>query len=142
MSEKLNEWAVFNEKNKELCEWLTQMESKVSQNGDISIEEMMEKLRKVSTQFLTGRKVPSHLALCVGSLFVVFLPGLPGGDQCRSGKQAAAAGDGGASGEGQPREQSCRDPAKTQQSQRALATPSGPHCGQVSMQKCSQQVTM
>lgn len=58
MSEKLNEWAVFNEKNKELCEWLTQMESKVSQNGDISIEEMMEKLRKVRTQFLTGRKVP------------------------------------------------------------------------------------
>lgn len=47
MSEKLNEWAVFNEKNKELCEWLTQMESKVSQNGDISIEEMIEKLRKV-----------------------------------------------------------------------------------------------
>ncbi len=47
MSERLNEWAVFNEKNKELCEWLTQMESKVSQNGDISIEEMIEKLRKV-----------------------------------------------------------------------------------------------
>lgn len=57
MSEKLNEWAVFNEKNKELCEWLTQMESKVSQNGDISIEEMMEKLRKVRTQFLTGRQL-------------------------------------------------------------------------------------
>lgn len=49
VSEKLNEWAVFNEKNKELCEWLTQMESKVSQNGDISIEEMIEKLRKVIT---------------------------------------------------------------------------------------------
>ncbi|KAK0149352.1 Nesprin-1 [Merluccius polli] len=46
VSEKLNEWAVFNEKNKELCDWLTQMESKVSQNGDISIAEMIEKLRK------------------------------------------------------------------------------------------------
>ncbi|XP_061097143.1 nesprin-1-like isoform X2 [Conger conger] len=46
VGEKLNEWAVFNEKNKELCEWLTQMESKVSQNGDVSIEEMIEKLRK------------------------------------------------------------------------------------------------
>ncbi|GAA6096069.1 nesprin-1 isoform X1, partial [Tachysurus ichikawai] len=46
VSEKLNEWAVFNEKNKELCEWLTQMESKVSQNGDITINEMIEKLRK------------------------------------------------------------------------------------------------
>lgn len=48
VSEKLNEWAVFNEKNKELCEWLTQMESKVSQNGDVSIGEMIEKLRKVT----------------------------------------------------------------------------------------------
>ncbi|KTF84425.1 hypothetical protein cypCar_00008835, partial [Cyprinus carpio] len=46
VSEKLNEWAIFNDKYKELCEWLTQMESKVSQNGDISIEEMIEKLRK------------------------------------------------------------------------------------------------
>ncbi|XP_062858462.1 nesprin-1 isoform X4 [Trichomycterus rosablanca] len=46
VSEKLNEWAVFNEKNKELCEWLTHMESKVSQNGDVSIEDMIEKLKK------------------------------------------------------------------------------------------------
>lgn len=62
MSEKLNEWAVFNEKNKELCEWLTQMESKVSQTGDVSIKEMMEKLRKVSpvsqdVQFSTKNKL-------------------------------------------------------------------------------------
>lgn len=48
VSEKLNEWAIFNEKYKELCAWLTHMENKVSQNGDISIEEMIEKLRKVS----------------------------------------------------------------------------------------------
>ncbi|XP_035564310.1 nesprin-1 isoform X17 [Canis lupus baileyi] len=46
VSERLNEWAVFSEKNKELCEWLTQMESKVSQNGDILIEDMIEKLKK------------------------------------------------------------------------------------------------
>uniref|UniRef100_A0A8C6V408 KASH domain-containing protein n=1 Tax=Naja naja TaxID=35670 RepID=A0A8C6V408_NAJNA len=46
VSERLNEWAVFSEKNKDLCEWLTQMESKVSQNGDILIEEMIEKLKK------------------------------------------------------------------------------------------------
>lgn len=51
VSEKLNEWAIFNEKYKELCEWLTQMESKVSQNGDISIEEMIEKLRKVTIKY-------------------------------------------------------------------------------------------
>lgn len=47
VSEKLNEWTVFTEKYKGLCEWLTSMESKVAQNGDISIEEMIEKLRKV-----------------------------------------------------------------------------------------------
>ncbi|XP_044527655.1 nesprin-1 isoform X1 [Gracilinanus agilis] len=46
VNERLNEWAIFSEKNKELCEWLTQMESKVSQNGDILIEEMIEKLKK------------------------------------------------------------------------------------------------
>lgn len=58
VSEKLNEWVVFNEKNKELCEWLTQMESKVSQNGDISIEEMIEKLRKViSAHILNWNKM-------------------------------------------------------------------------------------
>lgn len=56
VSEKLNEWAVFNEKNKELCEWLTQMESKVSQNGDISIEEMIEKLRKVISAHSLNQK--------------------------------------------------------------------------------------
>lgn len=52
VSEKLNEWTVFNEKYKELCEWLTNMESKVSQNGDISIEEMIEKLHKVNHDVL------------------------------------------------------------------------------------------
>ncbi|XP_073726049.1 nesprin-1 isoform X5 [Misgurnus anguillicaudatus] len=46
VSEKLNEWAIFNGKYKELCDWLTRMESKVSKNGDVSIEEMIEKLRK------------------------------------------------------------------------------------------------
>lgn len=51
VSEKLNEWAIFNDKYKELCEWLTQMESKVSQNGDVSIEEMIEKLRKVTIKY-------------------------------------------------------------------------------------------
>lgn len=47
VADKLNEWSVFSDKYKELCEWLTGMESKVSQNGDVSIEEMIERLRKV-----------------------------------------------------------------------------------------------
>ncbi|KAG5277589.1 hypothetical protein AALO_G00119350 [Alosa alosa] len=46
VGEKLNEWMLFNEKNKDLCEWLTHMESKVSQNADISIQDMIDKLRK------------------------------------------------------------------------------------------------
>uniref|UniRef100_A0A8C1T562 Spectrin repeat containing, nuclear envelope 1a n=1 Tax=Cyprinus carpio TaxID=7962 RepID=A0A8C1T562_CYPCA len=60
VSERLNEWAVFNEKNKELCEWLTQMESKVSQNGDISIGEMIEKLRKDYQEEISVAKENKH----------------------------------------------------------------------------------
>lgn len=67
---------------------------------------------------------------CVKPL-VVSVPGLPGGDQRGSGEQAAAAGDGRAPGQGQPRQQSCRDPAQTEQSQRALAASAGPHRCQV-----------
>ncbi|XP_037541118.1 nesprin-1 [Nematolebias whitei] len=46
IADRLNAWTVFNDKNKEFCDWLTQMEKKVSQSGDLSIEEMVEKLKK------------------------------------------------------------------------------------------------
>ncbi|XP_070325555.1 nesprin-2 isoform X5 [Odocoileus virginianus] len=46
IEDRLNSWMVFNEKNKELCAWLVQMENKVLQTADISIEEMIEKLQK------------------------------------------------------------------------------------------------
>ncbi|KAG9481262.1 hypothetical protein GDO78_010476 [Eleutherodactylus coqui] len=46
IEDRLNAWNVFNDKNKELCDWLTQMESKVLQTGDVNIEEMIEKLQK------------------------------------------------------------------------------------------------
>lgn len=64
MSDKLNEWTIFNDKHKELCEWLTRMESKVSQNGDISIEEMIEKLCKVSGDILTPQSDVTLAASC------------------------------------------------------------------------------
>lgn len=48
IEDRLNSWIVFNEKNKELCAWLVQMENKVLQTADVSIEEMIEKLQKVS----------------------------------------------------------------------------------------------
>ncbi|XP_068947829.1 nesprin-2 [Petaurus breviceps papuanus] len=46
IEERLNSWIVFNEKNKDLCAWLVQMENKVLQTADISIEEMIERLQK------------------------------------------------------------------------------------------------
>lgn len=86
MTEKLNEWTVFKEKYKELCEWLTNMESKVSQNGDISIEEMIEKLRKVNRNMsechlycllrvlsLASVKLVVFIYLSLFSLFFIFI---------------------------------------------------------------------
>lgn len=47
IADRLNAWTIFNDKNKEFCDWLTQMENKVCRSGDLSIEEMVEKLKKV-----------------------------------------------------------------------------------------------
>ncbi|TRY90475.1 hypothetical protein DNTS_015635 [Danionella cerebrum] len=46
IADRLNAWIIFNEKNRELCEWLTQMENKVAHSSELSIEEMVEKLKK------------------------------------------------------------------------------------------------
>ncbi|XP_029903714.1 nesprin-2a [Myripristis murdjan] len=46
IADRLNAWTIFNDKNKELCDWLAQMENKVCHSGDLSIEEMVEKLKK------------------------------------------------------------------------------------------------
>ncbi|KTF80154.1 hypothetical protein cypCar_00031626 [Cyprinus carpio] len=46
IADRLNAWIIFNEKNRELCEWLTQMENKVAHSAELSIEEMVEKLQK------------------------------------------------------------------------------------------------
>ena len=47
IADRLNAWTIFNDKNRELCDWLMQIERKVSHSGDLSIEEMVEKLKKV-----------------------------------------------------------------------------------------------
>lgn len=47
IADRLNAWTIFNGKNKEFCDWLTQMENKVCHSEDLSIEEMVEKLKKV-----------------------------------------------------------------------------------------------
>ena len=49
IEDRLNAWIVFNEKSKELCSWLVQMERKVLQTADVSIEDMIDKLEKVSS---------------------------------------------------------------------------------------------
>ncbi|XP_076155328.1 nesprin-1 isoform X4 [Alosa pseudoharengus] len=58
--ERLSEWSVFNEKYKDLSEWLSHMENKVSQNTDISIEEMIEKLRKDYHDEVAGAEGNRH----------------------------------------------------------------------------------
>lgn len=69
VGDKLNEWTVFNDKYKELCEWLNRMESKVSQNGDVSIEEMIEKLRKVGALVQTSLSACSLLLITSAFLY-------------------------------------------------------------------------
>uniref|UniRef100_A0A8C4MDW9 Spectrin repeat containing nuclear envelope protein 2 n=1 Tax=Equus asinus asinus TaxID=83772 RepID=A0A8C4MDW9_EQUAS len=73
IEDRLNSWIVFNEKNKELCAWLVQMENKVLQTADISIEEMIEKLQKVSRM-----RIPERWEMwdCSGNDFSVVLQGL------------------------------------------------------------------
>ncbi|XP_061843165.2 nesprin-2a isoform X2 [Nerophis lumbriciformis] len=46
VADRLNAWTIFNDKNKEFCDWLTQMEKKVCHSAELSIEEMVEKLKK------------------------------------------------------------------------------------------------
>lgn len=58
IEDRLNSWVVFNEKNKELCAWLVQMENRVLQTADVSIEEMIEKLQKVSGSAQVGAGTP------------------------------------------------------------------------------------
>ncbi|XP_041070172.1 nesprin-2-like [Carcharodon carcharias] len=44
--DRLEQWVVFNTKSKQLEDWLKQMEDRVSQNTDIGVEEMIERLQK------------------------------------------------------------------------------------------------
>ncbi|CAL8392592.1 unnamed protein product, partial [Gadus morhua 'NCC'] len=47
ITDRLDAWTLFNDKNKELCDWLTGMEGKVlHHDGEVGIQEMVEKLKK------------------------------------------------------------------------------------------------
>jgi len=37
IADRLNAWIIFNEKNRELCEWLTQMENKVAHSAGVRL---------------------------------------------------------------------------------------------------------
>ncbi|XP_063958479.1 nesprin-1-like [Lytechinus pictus] len=45
ITDKLNEWTAFTDKYKEFSDWLTEMEMKVSQNGENSIEDLLQRLQ-------------------------------------------------------------------------------------------------
>ncbi|XP_030855588.1 nesprin-1 isoform X2 [Strongylocentrotus purpuratus] len=45
ITDKLNEWIAFTERYKEFSDWLTEMEMKVSQNGENSIEDLLQRLQ-------------------------------------------------------------------------------------------------
>lgn len=46
--DKLNEWTRFFDKCKEMFDWMTKMEMKISQNGELSMEDLLDKLKNVS----------------------------------------------------------------------------------------------
>lgn len=58
IADRLSAWTIFKDKNKEFCEWLTQMENKACRRGDLSVEEMVEKLKKVQQQDLQLSNFP------------------------------------------------------------------------------------
>lgn len=65
IADRLNAWTIFKDKHKELCEWLAQMERKVMHSSDyFSIEEMVEKLKKVTSTIL------EHFYVVILSLFL------------------------------------------------------------------------
>ena len=65
IADRLNAWVIFNEKNKELCDWLSQMENRVLDDSDISIEDMVEKLKKVCVCVRVCVCVCACMCVCV-----------------------------------------------------------------------------
>lgn len=64
IADRLSAWTIFNDKKKEFCDWLTQMENKASHRGYLSMEEMVEKLKKVRQQDFQLSDYP-FLYLCL-----------------------------------------------------------------------------
>lgn len=50
IADRLSAWTIFHDKHKEFCDWLAQTENKAWNRGDLSVEEMVEKLKKVRQQ--------------------------------------------------------------------------------------------
>ncbi|KAI8477946.1 hypothetical protein Bbelb_443190, partial [Branchiostoma belcheri] len=46
VTDKLNEWSSFSDRYKELSDWLTEMEVKITHNPEVSIEDLLENLQK------------------------------------------------------------------------------------------------
>ncbi|XP_022095690.1 nesprin-1-like isoform X2 [Acanthaster planci] len=56
ITDRLNEWATFTERYKEFCDWLTQMEVKIVQNGEHSIEDLLAKLTEAYQEEIESAK--------------------------------------------------------------------------------------
>lgn len=54
----LSAWTIFKDKNKEFCDQLARVENEACHRGDLSIEEMVEKLQKVRQQDLQPPNFP------------------------------------------------------------------------------------
>ena len=45
---KLNKWQLFSDRHREMMEWISQMEAKISSNTEYDIEDLISKLLNVS----------------------------------------------------------------------------------------------
>ncbi|XP_023932384.1 nesprin-1-like [Lingula anatina] len=57
IEDRLNEWTLFNDKYREMLDWLSYMEAKVSSNQEFHIEDILEKLQKDYKEEITNMQV-------------------------------------------------------------------------------------
>lgn len=86
IADRLSAWTIFNDKKKEFCDWLTQMENKACHRGHLSMEEMVEKLKKVRQQ--AGNRTSSIQTLLL-SIYVFCL--ITKACSCRKRQHSAPA---------------------------------------------------
>ena len=74
ITDRLSEWLVFTERYKEFCDWLTQMEVKIAQNGEHSIEDLLLKLTEVSWIYMCFFSFRRRCLIFLFTVIQIFLP--------------------------------------------------------------------